>query len=157
MEFLMKLVSVRMLCAFAVAAFVLLPAVDLSAQSAEAAVISTIDAYHKALASGDSTTALSMLADDVTILESGGVENKEHYRSGHLSGDMRFAAGVPRERSEITVTVVGDAAWAWSTSVTKGKMGEREINSTGAELAVLARVNGTWMIKAFHWSSRAAR
>ena len=65
----MKFSSVRMACAFVVAASVFLPAVDLSAQSAEAAVIATIDAYHKALASGDSTTALSMLADDVTILE----------------------------------------------------------------------------------------
>ena len=107
--------------------------------------------------SGDSTTALSLLAEDVTILESGGVEDKEHYRSGHLAGDMRFAAAVPRERSDIRVTVLGDVAWAWSTNTAQGQMGEREVNSRGAELMVLASTNDRWMIRAIHWSSRAAR
>ena len=127
------------------------------AQSAEAAVTEVVDAYHAALVSGDSTTALSLLAEDVTILESGGVEDKEHYRSGHLAGDMRFAAAVPRERSDIRVTVLGDVAWAWSTNTAQGQMGEREVNSRGAELMVLARTNDRWMIRAIHWSSRAAR
>lgn len=129
----------------------------LSAQSDESAVIEVVDAYHGALASGDSTTALSLLAQDVTILESGGVEDKEHYRSGHLSGDMRFAQAVPRERSDITVTVAGDVAWAWSTSTTQGRMGDREVNSRGAELMVLSRAGDVWRIRAIHWSSRAAR
>ena len=127
------------------------------AQSDQAAVIAVVDAYHSSLAAGDSTTALSLLAEDVTILESGGIENKEHYRSGHLSGDMRFAQAVPRERGEVTVRLLGDVAWAWSTSVTEGRMGEREINSQSAELMVLARVDGAWLIKAIHWSSRQRR
>ena len=127
------------------------------AAQASADVQAVVDAYHAALASGDSTAAISMLADDVTILESGGVEDKEHYRSGHLAGDIRFAQAVPRERGEINVTVVGDVAWAWSTSVTQGRMGEREINSQGAELMVLTRVGGEWRISAIHWSSRQRR
>jgi ketosteroid isomerase-like protein len=127
------------------------------AQSTEADVVAVVDAYHSSLASGDSTTALSLLADDVTILESGGIENKEHYRSGHLSGDMRFAQAVPRERGEVTVRLLGDVAWAWSTSVTEGRMGDREINSQSAELMVLALVDGEWLIKAIHWSSRQRR
>jgi ketosteroid isomerase-like protein len=149
----MKSILVRL---FAVVAMLVLPA-GAFAQSGEARVIAAIDAYHASLASGDSTTALSMLAEDVTILESGGVEDKEHYRSGHLSGDMRFAQAVPRERGEINVTMMGDVAWAWSASITEGKMGEREINSQGAELMVLAQVDGVWKIKAIHWSSRARR
>ena len=129
----------------------------LTAQSDENAVIAVVDAYHTALASGDSTTALSLLAEDVTILESGGVEDKEHYRSGHLAGDMRFAQAVPRERSETTVTVAGDVAWAWSTSTTQGRMGDRDIDSRGAELMVLGRAGDTWQIRAIHWSSRSVR
>ena len=129
----------------------------LAAQSDENAVIEVVDAYHSALASGDSTTALSLLAQDVTILESGGVEDKERYRSGHLSGDMRFAQAVPRERSDITVTIAGDVAWAWSTSTTQGRMGDREVNSRGAELMVLSRAGDAWRIRAIHWSSRAVR
>lgn len=129
----------------------------LRAQSQVAAVTQVVDTYHASLASGDSTTALSLLAEDVTILESGGVENKEHYRSGHLSGDMRFAQAVPRERGEITVQVIGDVAWAWSTNTAQGRMGDREVNSQGAELVVLARTGAEWKIKAIHWSSRQRR
>ena len=117
-------------------------------------VIHAVDAFHAALAEGDSTLALSYLAEDVIILESGGVEDKDHYRSGHLSGDMRFAEAVPRQRGEIRVEILGDVAWAYSTSTTQGQMGDREINSQGAELVVLARAADRWMIKAIHWSSR---
>jgi len=131
-------------------------AADVQAQT-EAEVAAVVDAYHSALAAGDSTTALSLLADDVVILESGGLETKAQYRSGHLAGDMRFAQAVPRERGEIAVAVMDDVAWAWSTSVTEGRMGEREINSQGAELMVLAHVGGDWRIKAIHWSSRQRR
>ena len=132
--------------------------VALSAQSGvDAEVIDVIESFHAALASGDSTQALSHLAEDVIILESGGVEDKDHYRSGHLAGDMRFAAAIPRQRGEIDVQIVGDVAWAHSTSVTQGTMGEREINSQGAELVVLVRRDGVWRISAIHWSSRQRR
>ncbi|MDH3272860.1 MAG: nuclear transport factor 2 family protein [Gemmatimonadota bacterium] len=127
------------------------------AQMPEDGVIEVVDTYHRALASGDSVTALSLLAEDVTILESGGAEDKEQYRSGHLSGDMRFAAAVPRERGEIRVTVLGDVAWAWSTNTAQGRMGERDVNSRGAELMVLSRDGDRWMIRAIHWSSRSVR
>lgn len=127
----------------------------LQAQSTEEAVVAVVDAYHAALASGDSATALALLADDVAILESGGAEDKAHYRSGHLSGDMRFAAAVPRERSQVRVTVMGDVAWAWSTNTAQGRIGEREIDSRGAELMVLSRTGDRWLIRAIHWSSRS--
>jgi len=152
-----RLIAVGRIAGPAVFFALLVAPIALTAQSDESAVVAVVDAYHTALASGDSTTALSLLADDVTILESGGVEDKEHYRSGHLAGDMRFAQAVPRERSEITVTVVGDVAWAWSTSTTQGRMGEREVNSRGAELMVLGRTGDSWRIRAIHWSSRAVR
>lgn len=143
---------------YAVLILMLVGAASLSGQQdPEEQVAAVVDAFHSALAAGDSATALSMLADDVTILESGGVEDKEHYRSGHLSGDMRFAQAVPRERGDIEVSVMGDVAWAHSTSITQGQMGDREINSQGAELVVLAREGGVWKIKAIHWSSRRRR
>lgn len=139
------------------ASCVLATASAVSAQSAEAAVTAVVDTFHAALSSGDSAAALTRLAEDVTILESGGVETLEQYRSGHLVGDMRYAQAVNRERGEIRVTVLGDVAWAHSTNVTTGRMGEREINSQGAELMVLARQDGRWLIKAIHWSSRQRR
>ena len=52
---------------------------------------------------------------------------------------MRFSQAVPRERGEIQVKLPGDVAWAYSTSITQGRIGDREINSQGAELMVLGR------------------
>lgn len=144
---------------FALAALTLSSTTDGLTQQPAAAegVIAVIDAFHSALVQGDSTTALNQLADDVVILESGRMEDKEHYRSGHLSGDIRFAQAIPRERGEITVAILGDVAWAHSISTAVGMLGDRSFDLQGAELMVLARVEGVWRIKAIHWSSRPRR
>jgi ketosteroid isomerase-like protein len=67
--------------ALTIAAFTLAVAADASAQ-VPAEVEAVVAAYHEALAAGDSVAALALLADDVVILESGGIETKEQYRSG---------------------------------------------------------------------------
>ena len=133
------------------------PSPAASQSSDRDAVVAVIDGFHGALADGDSTRALGFLADDVAILESGGVEDKTHYRSGHLAGDMRFASAIRRERGPVAVTVNGDVAWAHSTNVAQGTVGERQIDSQGAELIVLSRREGSWKIQAVHWSSRQRR
>ena len=123
-----------------------------------AAVAEAVRRYGAALAAGDSATALDLLAPDAVILESGGVETREEYRGHHLPGDIAFARAVRSEESPIRVTIVGDAAWAWSTSTTQGQYDGRAINSAGAELMVLSRgADGRWRIRAVHWSSRARR
>lgn len=122
--------------------------------SDSAAVAATIARFHDALVAGDSAVALSLLADDVVILESGGRESKAQYRSGHLRSDMAFARAVRAERSAPTVRVSGGAAWAASTSTTQGEYNGRSINSSGAELMVLVRSPEGWRIAAIHWSSR---
>ncbi len=148
----------RLLTAFGLLLLFIGVAAPLEGQEGpEAEVVAAVDAFHSALAAGDSTAALDLLSDDVVILESGGLETKEHYRSGHLAGDMRFARAVPRERGNIHVRIAGDVAWAWSTNVARGRIGEREIDSQGAELVVLRREGGTWKIEAIHWSSRQRR
>lgn len=122
-----------------------------------AEVANTLDRFHRALASGDSATALSLLTPDAVILEAGGIETKEEYRSHHLGSDIAFAAAVPRERSPLRVVVQGDVAWASSTSTMRGEFGGRQINSAAAELAVLTRTPEGWRISAIHWSSRTLR
>lgn len=144
----------RLLRATALFAFFLTPTL-LSAQSDEAAVEATVAAYHDALADGDSATALSLLADDVLVLESGGLETREEYRSHHLPGDMRFASTVARERGPMTVRIRGDVAWAVSLSTVSGSLGERTIDAQSAELMVLVRQENGWKISAIHWSSRS--
>lgn len=129
--------------------------VPLHAQNADsAAVARVVTAFHEALAAGDSTAALALLAQDAVILESGGRESLAEYRSHHLPGDIRFARAVPSARGPLSVTVLGETAWAVGTSTTSGTMDGRTINSTGAELMVLSRTGSAWRIRAIHWSSR---
>jgi ketosteroid isomerase-like protein len=134
-----------------------LPVAAGAQQSDSAVVASVIERFHAALAAGDSTAALALLAPDVTVLESGGLETLEEYRSHHLPGDIQFARAVPRSRAPINVTLAGDMAWATSTGVTQGEYRGRAINSNSAELMVLTRSDGGWLIRAIHWSSRARR
>jgi len=122
-----------------------------------AAAAATVTAYHRALAAGDSAAALAILAPDATILESGGMETREEYRSHHLPSDIAFARAVRSVDGPVRVKVQGDVAWAVSTNVVQGQFRGRPVNSVGAELMVLNRISGEWKIVAIHWSSRARR
>ncbi|TFH66472.1 MAG: DUF4440 domain-containing protein, partial [Gemmatimonadales bacterium] len=128
-----------------------------SPQPDSLAVAKVVAAYHEALQKGDSATALRYLALDAVVLESGGRESRQEYRSHHLPADMQFAQAVPSERSSIEVAVAGDVAWAVSTSHAQGTFRDRAINSQGAELMVLSRTPNGWVIRAIHWSSRNRR
>jgi ketosteroid isomerase-like protein len=120
-------------------------------------VANVVHAYDRALRTGDSATALRLLTDDAVVLESGGMETREEYRSHHLPSDIEFAQAVQATQSPIRVKVRGDVAWVASTSVVQGQFRGRPINSVGAELMVLTRGAGGWKIAAIHWSSRARR
>lgn len=134
-----------------------IPAAAQSPGTDSARVAETVQAFHRALAQGDSAAALRLLAEDVAILESGGTETLAEYRSHHLPGDMAFAKAVMRESLNLKVTVAGDIAWVTSASRTSGTFRDRPINSVGAELMVLSRTATGWVIRAVHWSSRARR
>ena len=128
-----------------------------SSHGDSAAVSTVIDEYHAALAAGDSAAALRLLAPDAVILESGGMETRDEYRSHHLPGDIAFASAVVSERRRVALKVSGDMAWAASTSTTRGTFRDRSINSAGTELVVLTRSTDGWLISAIHWSSRNLR
>ncbi len=121
------------------------------------AVRTIVERFHAALAAGDSAAALAYLDDDIVVLESGGVETREEYRSHHLQSDIAFARAVPANRGPMRVRVQGDVAWVTSTSVVQGQFNGRAVNSAGAELMVLRRIGSGWKISAIHWSSRARR
>lgn len=128
-----------------------------NAQADSAAVVAVVDRYHRALADGDTVTALSLLATDAMILESGDVETRDEYRSHHLPADIQFAQAVPSPRGPVRVAIRGAVAWAISTSTTQGVYHGRAIDSQGAELMVVTRENDGWRIRAIHWSSHALR
>ena len=121
--------------------------------SDSAAVAQVVERYHQALVDGDSLAALALLAQDAVILESGGLESREEYRSHHLPADIAFAGAVKGTRSPVKTWTRGDVAWTTATSLVRGNYQKRVVNSTGAELMVLTRTAGGWKIRAIHWSS----
>ncbi len=136
-------------------AFVLSQAQTSTSNSVDsAAVARVVNSYHAALSAGDSAAALALLAPDVMILESGGVETRAEYRSHHLAGDIAFAKGVAGVRAPLRIHVAGDVAWTVGTSTTQGMYKSRTINSVGAESMVLSRTKDGWRIRSIHWSSR---
>jgi ketosteroid isomerase-like protein len=122
-----------------------------------AAVAGVVNQFHDALEKGDSATALSLLASDAVVLESGRLETRNEYRSHHLSSDIQFSRAIKAVRAPLKVVVVGDIAWTSGTSTAQGDFNGRAVNTTGAESMVLSRSSGGWKIRSIHWSSRARR
>lgn len=120
-------------------------------------VADVVHRYHAALSAGDTAAVMELLAPGAVVLESGGMESREEYRSHHLPADMAFAKAVARDRGPMHVAVHGDVAWASSLATTRGTFREREIDSQTAELMVLRRTDVGWRIEAIHWSSRNRR
>lgn len=150
----MKSVLCVLFIAAAIVGLCVFPAQAQKNSASQEAVAAAVLAYHGALAKGDRTAALNLLAADVVILEGGGLESREQYLAHHLADDIKFAQAVPSQRSAIQVTVSGDVAWATSTSETKGSFRNRDIDMVGAELMVLSKTEKGWLIRAIHWSAR---
>ena len=130
---------------------------DAQAQGDSAAAAATLERFHAAVVAGDSALALSFLTPDAVVLESGGIETREEFRSHHMAADIAFAQAVKSVRGPMRVVVRGDAAWVSSTSTATGEYRGRSVNSAGAELMVLTRTPQGWRIAAIHWSSRTRR
>jgi len=115
-----------------------------------------VRAFHDALATGDSALVLTLLAEDVVIFESGGVEaSREEYRSRHLPSDIAFARSTEKEVTVDRVGFSGDVAWVLSHSMTTGSFRGRDVNSAGTETMILRRTQMGWRIEHIHWSSRS--
>lgn len=130
---------------------------DASVRSDSTDIVATVERFHAALAAGDSSGAMALLAPDAVILESGGIETREEYQSHHLPGDIAYARSVQPERGPMRVIVHGDVAWASSSSSTTREVRGETVRSNGAELVVLTRTPAGWRINAIHWSSRTVR
>jgi uncharacterized protein (TIGR02246 family) len=120
-------------------------------------VVATVQRFDALMAAGDSAGLLALLADDAVVLESGGQETRAEFRAHHLPADIAFAKAVKGTQGPIAVRILGDVAWASSTSTMEGTFNGRTINSVSAELMVLSREAGGWKIRAIHWSSRSRR
>lgn len=120
-----------------------------------ASITGVVEAFHKALASGDAKAAMDLLAPDAMILESGSAQTRAEYDRDHLKEDIAFVREVPSTRSILSVQREGNAAWLISTSLTKGSVHGRAVSSAGTELMVLSKSSAGWRIRAIHWSSHS--
>ena len=88
--------------------------VDSAAAQSPAEVVA---AFHAALAAGDSTRALDLLAPEVVIYEGGGIErSREEYRSHHLGADIASSTGTQRAVAQQVSDLAGELAWVISTA-----------------------------------------
>jgi ketosteroid isomerase-like protein len=122
-----------------------------------AAAVAVVEQFHSALAAADSVRAVGLLADDVLILESGAVQTRAEYLGGHLGADMRASRGSKGERSVLKVTIVGDAAYVVSKTVTPPTGAQGSTPSESVELMIVTKAATGWKIRAVHWSSRRRR
>lgn len=121
------------------------------------AVLIVVEQFHAALTAGDSAGAVSVLASDVVILESGAIQTRAEYLSHHLGADMKASKGSKASRSVVQVRMAGDAAYVVSKTISPPTDAKGSTGSEMAELMVLSKTVSGWTIRAVHWSSRRRR
>lgn len=114
----------------------------------------TVNAFRAALEAKDGVSAMSFLAPDVLIYESGYVESSaEEYAGHHMPADMAFVAAMSQETLSQTETVSGDMATVVSETRTFGTYNDKDYNLQGTGTMVLRKIDGQWKIVHIHWSS----
>ena len=115
-----------------------------------------VDAFHDALRRGDTEAALSYLAENALIYESGGVERgRQEYAAHHLGADAAFAQAVPGTVTRRAGEAVGNIAWIATEGRTTGTYKDKAVDRVTSETMVLRRQGKTWKIVHIHWSSAA--
>lgn len=131
-------------------------AIGAAAPSARPAA-AVVDAFHTALQRGDTKAALSHLAENALIYESGGVERgRDEYASHHLGADSAFAQAVPGTVSKRAAEAVGNVAWIATEGRTTGTYKDKAVDRVTTETMVLRRQGNAWKIVHIHWSSAGA-
>ena len=125
-----------------------------SPEAPEAGATAALDAFYAAIKRGDATAAMTHVGPDAVFLESGGLETRAEYEKNHLPLDIGFERQVTGRRGPVKVTVHGDTAWIIITTAYDGTFEGNPVKFTSAQLAVLARTEGRWLIRSIHWSSR---
>jgi uncharacterized protein (TIGR02246 family) len=116
--------------------------------------VDVVNSFHAALKQGQTDAALALMAEDVVIFESGGVESsRAEYAAHHLEADAAFSAGTTRTPVSELVTVEGNLATIMRVELVTGTFKQRPINSRSVETMLLRKTEGKWRIAHIHWSS----
>ncbi len=130
------------------------PAVSTAEASTPLAIA---EAFAAALAGGDASAALSVLAEDVLIYESGGQESsRQEYASHHLKSDMEFLSEMAVQILERKVGPAGELAWVATRSRITGTYHGKSVDLYSTESLLMSRATGRWQIVHIHWSSMTA-
>ena len=132
----------------------LFPVLASSQNADRMGVSATVDAFYGGMRKGDAAAVMRTVAPDAVFLESGREETRAEYESGHLPADIEFEQAVKAQRGPLTVNVNGDTAWVSGLTEYVGTFQGKPVNFESAQLMVLTRTDGRWLIRSVHWSSR---
>lgn len=121
-----------------------------------AAITSTVEQFHKALAAGESDKVMSLLLPDALIVEAGVVQTRDEYQRHHLAEDIAFARAVPGTQRDIVIRQEGTVAWVTTMFRMVGQFQGKPIDTSAAETAILTKNSDGWRIRSLHWSSHKA-
>ncbi len=120
--------------------------------------VKVVDAFSTALQAGDLTSAGSLLAEDVLILESGGAERtREEYLGGHAGHDAQFLKAAHVQLIHRTARTEGELAWVGTESELHASKDGKPMTLLSTETMVLKNTPNGWRIVHIHWSSRSKR
>ncbi len=109
---------------------------------------------NEAIAAGNVDTLRELLAPNVLIFESGGVESSlAEYEGHHMPADMAFMKMMDREMLFRRVFDAGDSATIVTHSRVHGMYKEQEIDLSSTETLVLKNFDGHWKVVHIHWSA----
>ncbi|KJS28045.1 MAG: nuclear transport factor 2 family protein [Hyphomonas sp.] len=116
--------------------------------------VAVVTAFGAALDAGDTATLARLLASDVQIAESGGLERSfEEYRSHHMSADIEFSKAVETTVLDRRVYEGAGLVTIMTEAVSTGTFRGKPVNSRLMETMVLQQTHGDWKIVHIHWSS----
>jgi uncharacterized membrane protein/ketosteroid isomerase-like protein len=107
-----------------------------------------------AIATGDINSLRSVVAPDVLIFESGGVESSlDEYEGHHMPADMAFMKAMQREVISRQVLDSGESATVVTRSRIHGMYKDQNVDRKSTETLVMRNEGGLWKVIHIHWSS----
>lgn len=103
---------------------------------------------------GDAAAVMAHIAPGAIFVESGIIETREEYEKNHLPADIGFEKQVSGVRKPVQITTDGNTAWIVAETAFDGTFEGSPISFVSTQLAVLTLMDGRWLIRSIHWSSR---
>ncbi len=114
-----------------------------------------VDAFHKALAFGDTARALSLLGRELVVYEFGLVDaTLQAYAFTHLPSDMNIASQTQWTLQTRRVGGTGDQRWVLSNyRVTGTGVNGEQVDQLTLETIILQKIGEEFRIVHIHWST----